>query len=417
MIGSRPMKAPVGMTSVAFAWVSLAAMAVGLAAAPAPAGAPAKTPAGLTEPKTHTLFMGADITVEHEKTFYHVEGVVGGSFIIKVNGKDVKVAADWGSVKLKVDRSLKLTKNAVQVDKLRVDRAYTPANDPVKQFMNSQGAQLARQDAIAAAQVNLGNASRVTVVPQAGGRTEAGFGAGDPVKLEQALTQQFNASLADAGNYGSQIGRMQEGVTAENFDALEIRFEVSAPRLVRNPYVVIMAQYRSPQDKPGNSLSWIYAAALNPLEGERQKVSISRGGFPPGFILEKSQVHIYDGAQELASNIADNRVELSDLEAFTFLSLDYLGNHKGATLPPAVAMGRPSREARSQLDPDQLGQTYYVKVTKDGMPVAAFTDAACTKPVGELPAALIAQVRFFPALEQGKPVAGVAEFRMTHLNL
>jgi hypothetical protein len=157
--------------------------------------------------------------------------------------------------------------------------------------------------------------------------------------------------------------------------------------------------------------------ALKSLDGEPQKVRIHKTGFPRGFEVEKFQVHVYDGANEFVTSTAENQARLTRTEAFTYLLLDYVGSHKGATLPAAPAMGRLTPEEKAQLTPDQLGLTYRVKVTKDGLPGAAFTDAGLSNPADPAVAALIANVRFYPALEQGKPVEGVAELRFARLTL
>jgi len=366
------------------------------------------------DPKTHTLFMGADILVEQGKNAYRVQDVVGGSFVIRVDGKETKVPASWAKIKLKVDRSLKLTTASVQVDHLTVERGYTAGNDPVKLFMARQGESMARADAEATLIEQLAQAQ---MMKQLGGGVIIPGLTGNPVVLERKLHQEEGRALADFGNFGSAVGQMQDDLTRENFDAIHVEFEVMSVRPVAKPYVVIMARFHPREAKPGEFQNWLYAAQLDPLEAKPQKVRVRMGGFPPGFVIDDSQVHVYDGGQEVATNVADKKVPLTRKEAFAYLLLDYLGGHKGATLPASPAMGRLAPEVRAQLNPEQIKRTYFVKVSPDGLPVAGFVDDGLVTPIDEPMAALLRDVRFFPALDKGKPVEGVAELRFTRLAL
>ncbi len=368
---------------------------------------------GAAEPKTHTLFMGADVYVEQDKEFYRVEDVVGGSFVIKVKGKEVGVPSEWGAPKLKSDHSLKLTATSVTVDHLTAERVYTSGNDPRTKFA------AANNDAQA-----LQGDSGVMLQRQVNAQEAVGHGglAGPvPVPSAAGAAQAFGrsqaASNAAIGMSTSQVGAMQDELAEELYDALDVEFDASSDRSFQKPYVVVMVQYHEKGSKPGESHSALYAMALKRLDSESQKVRIHKAGFPRGFELEKFKVHIYDAGQELATSVAENQVRLTRTEAFTYLLIDYIGSHKGVTLPAAPAMGKLTPEEKARLNADQLKPTYYVKVSKDGLPVAAFTDAACSNPVDGAVGSLIANVRFYPALEKGKAVEGVAELRFHRLAL
>jgi len=391
-----------------------------VAAAPLVQAAPADAPAA--ESKTHTLFMGADILVEQGKESYRVEDVVGGSFVIKVNGREVKVPASFGKVKMRVDRSLKLTASSVAIDRLKTERAYTPANDPVKIFMRQQGEVMAAEDAVAASAANLGAAQ----VENNAAHHTAGAGPGGPemgmptmrsvVGSERGLSQAGAASYSAFGRDAGFVGSMQDELAKQLYDAISVEFDVSSPKPLPRPYVVIMAQFHSIDAKPDESQNWLYAAALDPLEGKPQKVRVHAGGFPPGYVLEKCQVHVYDSGQEVATSVSEKQVALTRTEAFAYLLLNYVGTHKGATLPASPALGK-SAEARARLSAEQLKQTYFVKVSKDGLPVAAFLDADLSQPVDPTVGSLISEVRFYPALDNGKAVDGSAQLKLTRLPL
>ena len=384
--------------------------------------APAAVPdGGKAEPKTHTLFMGADLSIEQNKVLYRVQDVVGGSFVIMVDGKEVKIPADWGAIKLKVDRSLKLTATSVSIDHLKAERAYTPGNDPVKKFMAAQGQAIASQDLIAAAGQNVVLAQKMATAnaKAAAAAQEGGFPAGGDLLAAQ---QQYNAAnaaaLSDFGNNGAFAGKMQDELREGLFDAVKVEFDVSSEKLIHAPYVVVMAQYRKRDSKPGESYNWIYAEALEPLDSKPQKVRIRQGGFPPGFELEKYQVHVYDRGQEVATNVAEKRVPLTRDEAFQYMLIDYTSGHKGASLPATPAMGNLPADLRTRLGSGQWTQFFYVKVSKDGLPIEAYVDESCLHKVDDpYLQSVIRDIRFNPALEQGRAVEGTALLRFGDLRL
>src|SRR5438046_1813428 len=53
-------------------------------------------------PRTHVLFMGADLSVQREKKLYRVVDVTGSEFKIRVNGEDVLVRTRLGAINLHV---------------------------------------------------------------------------------------------------------------------------------------------------------------------------------------------------------------------------------------------------------------------------------------------------------------------------
>ncbi len=304
------------------------------------------------EPKTHTLFMGVDLDIQQKKEFFRVLDVSGGSFVIKVGDHNVDVPMDRGKTAMKVIRELKLTESSATIADLKGERAYTPENDPVKRFskqqMGSSGQAIADN---AQANWNLaisyvGAAERVQDY-----YNKIGLGGSEGNSAVAAATEnvnttalihqnaQFNAGRG-LNNIGVMVDKMQGELDKKLFDAMEVTFRVSSPHPLHYPYIVIVAQYREQDEKPGVAHNWIFASQLDPINNEPRRIRILRGGLPPGFELEKFQVHLYDHGNEIATNVADKRVPLTKDEAFEYVLIDYLGNHKGATLPPAPAMGR-----------------------------------------------------------------------------
>src|ERR1700678_2900249 len=92
----------------------LRALAIGVAIDPATLGAQGDKPIVMDKmvvdaAKTHTLFMGADISVQLDKDLYPVRGVLGSSWVIGINGEDKVVSTKQAPMNLKITPTLKLT--------------------------------------------------------------------------------------------------------------------------------------------------------------------------------------------------------------------------------------------------------------------------------------------------------------------
>ena len=376
----------------------------------APAGAEA-------EARTHTLFMEADFDVQSNKVFHRVRDVSGGSFVIKVNGEEVLVPMNQAPVEFRIQQSLKLTENSATIGDLKGERAYSPANDPVKKFVREQP----------------GGASHLQSSQAAMGSTMAqrdlgiAKSSGSPANIVAQVQQQANSVSAsyssalsaegsDFNNVGSYSAKLQEELAKKLFDAMDVTFEVASPQPLNSPYVVIVAQYRERDERPGIAHNWIYARTLEPIDSKPRKVRLLQGGLPPGFELLNFKLHLYDRGQELATNVADKRVPLTRDEAFLYLKIDYVSSHKEATLPPTAAMGKLPADLRSRLTSAQFAHTFFVKVSKDGLPGEVFLDEACAQKADDsYLLSVIRDIRFNPALDKGRAVDGVARLNFDSL--
>jgi hypothetical protein len=374
--------------------------------------------------KTHTLFMGADLSLEQSKEIYRVQGVDGGSFLIMVKGKEVRVPMDRGMSKLKIDSSLKLTESLAIVANLKGERSYTRANDPTVRFLDGMNQ---------AEQLKAGNEA-------AHNQADAGFKAFDDSTAENVYVaskdpfshptpiSQKTKYLAvtqakqDLTNFTQNVGKKFEDAEGNpltfegDFDAIDVAFEVSSERPLNSPYVVIVAQYRVTAGRPGQIGNWIYSRSLDAIGREVRKIHIEQGGLPQGFELVDLQLHLYNHGEEIATTVAPKRVMLSRDEAFQYVMVEYVSSHKGATLPATPAMGKLPGDLSTRLANGQLKPTYYVKVSKDGKASDLYADESCTEKVDDpYLDTVIRNLRFKPALDRGKPVDGVAVLKLGQL--
>ena len=397
--------------------VRLAGLAAGLGlAVRGPATAAEAPDATKPETKPYTLFMGVDIEVQYQKDFYRAHAVHDSSLVVKVGDKDILVPMNRGPVNMKVDQELKLTESFATLQELKSERAYTRAADPLLKFQREQpgnagaaAADLADNNAVANSAAYSSALSNPRV--PAGQVAELGIAAGkaNAAAVNARMQSDFDSPAYYAGKMASELARQE-------FNAMEVTFQASSPKPLTSPYVVIVAQYREKDEKPGAAHNWIYAQELPAIGPEPRKVHILQGGLPPGFELLKLQLHLYNRGRELATNVADKQVALTRDEAVQYLLIDYLGSHKGATLPATPALGRLTPEARARLAEGQYRQPFFVKVSKDGVPLAAFVNEACSQKIEDTFAeSLILEVRFNPALEKGRPVEGVAQLKFSEL--
>ena len=405
--------------------------------------------------KTHTLFMGADISVNLDKDLYPVRDVAGTSWVIDINGKDRVVSAKKGPLNLKITPTLKLTEVSATITGFKKEAAYSYENDPsvlITRGLSESAAMNADLLAVASNAQHVADTASTNALGLSslgGAATFAGsdnqFGAAALLNSAKTLPAQMHpgapipgsiappvsgatfsgnlstpyvtaqnafAAAAQTTNGNEPVGRM----VTRGLDALDVEFSISAVKTLQNPYIVTMARIKTPGSKPGFVQNHIYARALDPIDTHISTVHFTEEGFPPEYELVEFQVHIYDRGVEIATNMAANRVELTREEAFEYVKMEYVSVHKNETLPPVPAMGRLPAELPTRIAAGKYAETFFVPVSKDGVGQEVFSDRMCTKRIDDpFLTSVVKGLRFKPALESGKPVDGVAAVNLTKL--
>jgi hypothetical protein len=365
--------------------------------------------------------MGADFDLQVNGEFCRVQDVSGDSFVVGAKGSERPITMGKGTLNIKVQDSLKLTEASATIAKLKGERAYTPANDPTKRFMNQQPG--LNSEAMAGMAAGAVVDAAPTLGAAQGGDPKAGGGAAvakaQLLSITSANVAVLNSqSFSEANNIGNYAAQMQRELALELFDAMEVTFEVSSEKPLARPYVVIVARYHEKDATPGKVRNWIFAKALAPIDSKPKKVHVLQGGFPPGFVMEDFKIHLFDRGQELATNVADKRVELTYNDAFRYFLIDYISGHKGASLPAAPVMGQLPAGWHTRLTPEELSQSCFVKVSKDGLPLGAYADEACSQSVANpYVQSVVKEIRFAPTLDKGKAVAGTAKLRLSDIRI
>jgi hypothetical protein len=419
------------------------------------------------ETKTHTLFMGCDISIKLDQDLYPVRDVFGSNWIVDINGQQKEISSRQAPLNLKITPTLKLTEVSATILGLKREAAYSFDNDPSVRITkglthsasmsadlqaNGENA-LNRVDtmtnkAMGGAGVLAGaddqfssNAMLTTAqylfsdlhstkIGPGGAILTAGTAptaTGDPLDLGSlsslpsslALDAHIAAVAAAADLNQSKNGNEPSGrLATQGLDALEVDFDITASKTLYNPYVVTIARYRTPDAKPGVFQNLVYARAIDPIDKHLYHVHFTEDGFPFNYELTEFQLHIYNRGVEIATNISPDRVELTRDEAFEYVKLEYLGAHRGSTLPAVPAMGQLPADLPTRLAAGKYPQTFYVRVSKDGMAEDAYLDPACTKKVDDpYVVSLLERVRFKPALAEGKPIEAVAPLNLNKLTI
>lgn len=348
-------------------------------------------------PKTHTLYMGADLLISHGGKMYRVRDVSGESFVIDVKGEPTFVSFRGQGVEMKIEESLKLDRRSVSLSDLKSEQIYSAGRDPGLKFAENVQMVAAAADSMDAAVGGLNGAGKIA-------GAEVGTDA-DHAAFSKAAA---NAN-SDLNNTAYHVQVLNDELAKKLYDAISLTFQISSAQPLLHPYVLVTAQLREPGGGPEYK-NWILAKQLNPIRDGAAKIKIVQNGLPPGFSIEKLQVHLYDQGKEIPTTVSPKRVELTFDDAFQYLLIDYLTTNKGATLPatPGLAFLPPDFDAR--VAKSEFKPAYYIKVSKDGTPGEVFLDQRCTeKSTDDYINTVLSKVRFKPALDKGKPVEGIAK--------
>jgi hypothetical protein len=198
-------------------------------------------------------------------------------------------------------------------------------------------------------------------------------------------------------------------IATSGLDAMDVEFDVRSSKPLQNPYVVTMTRFRTSNGRAGMVQNLVYAQSLHPIDEHLSHVHFIEEGFPFDYELIDFQLHIYNRGEEIATNIAADRVELTRDEAFEYVKSEYIGAHPRDTLPATPAMARLPADLPGMIMQGKYGAPFYVRVSRDGLASEAYLDSRCTQKVDDpYLESVVKRIRFKPALSSGKPVDGVA---------
>jgi len=374
-------------------------------------GAMASAAAGAqTAQKEYTLFMGANISVELAKNIYPVRDVNGSSWVVSMNGQEQVVSGEQGPINLKIVPTLKLTEVSATIAGFKREPVYSFANDPSVRLTRglNQAADVSGGYQAAASQATAINPAMINAPAASGNNTSTPSNSAAQIAASDA--GQTAAAGADA-SVALQAKQEEAG-----YDAMRVEFEISSAKPLQDPYIVTMTRFHPKGSQPGAVQSLVYAKALDPIGAKPTKVEFSEEGFPIDYEVTSFELHLYNGGIEIATNVAEKREVMNPDQAFEYVKRTYIEDHKRDTVRAVPVMGELPADFASHVASGKYAETIYVRVSKDGLANEAFADSACSKRIDDpYLESVVRCIRFKPALDNGKPVEGVASLNLGRL--
>lgn len=384
--------------------------------APAPK---AKEPAG----RNHYLFMGANLLMRYQGAPRPVLAVEGENYSLAVGGKSTKVPLPHSS-DLVLQRSFKLADQAVRIEGLKTAQGYTSTDrgdlkrgglametvsgEAGMQYL-SEVNMMESTGALSLGQTEGSGNSLVIFEP--GSYTVTSAQAGLVYSsAESSLASSIGLAMPIQNEARPPVMLFPEKPDSFSVDALKVEFEVSSATPIAKPYVVVLVKYAL-RDKPAEELTTFYVKGFPVFGPKPVSVKMPQNGFPKGFVFKEAQVHVYGQGRELASNVAEKQMALSEADAHAYLVIQYVVGHRKETLAPRPLFKKYPVSLRDRLREERFNRVLYVKVSEAGLPEGVYSDEGCTqKAEGELDS-LVSSWRFLPAVADGKAVEGVAKVR------
>ncbi|HEX2855517.1 MAG TPA: hypothetical protein VHO24_19940 [Opitutaceae bacterium] len=358
--------------------------------------------------KEFHMFVGADLFVVKDLQPYPVVYAEGQILDVKI-GQELKHLNIRDVKSLRATPNLKLTRSYATISTYKQEQGFSAANDPLLKWAHDMNvsAELSFAATNAAApKFNPFNDLQAGVAANLAARGLPGAPVAAP-----SSTPVPNAPSIPSGLTESSTGNL----ASENYDVLRVNFQLSSPRRIPDPYLAIIADITDPA-KPGETFRWFYIDTLKDIDEKPQKIRVSAAGFPPGFKVLDTSVHIYSRGQEVATNQAKSRHEMSLDEAHEYLTIQHLASHKGATLPPSLSLAELPADFHMRATPNQLKQTLEIKVDASGRATAVTSQAdAAEIPFDAYLAGAVKNFRFNPALDQGRPIEGKLTAKLSEL--
>ncbi len=364
--------------------------------------------------KAYTLFTGANIWVNLDKSIYPVRDVNGSSWVVEIDGQEHVVSAKQGPINLKIVPVQKLTDVSATIAAFKREPAYTFANDPSVKLTRGQSRAAGVSAGYEAASNQAGaiDPSQLNT-PGASGTQSSGGTASAHGQSSGA------AALANAtAGVGASVDFQAKQPEAAGYDAMNVEFNISSEKPLKDAYIVTMTRFHPRGSEPDTVQSLVFAKALDPIGANPTTVKFAEEGFPIDYEVVDFQLHLYDGGTEIATNVAEKREVMTPEQAFEYVRKTYIESHKGDTMKAVPVMGELPTDAAERIASGKYAETIYVRVSKDGLADGAFSDSVCSKRIDDpYLETLVRDLRFKPALAQGTPVEGIAALNLSKLGI
>lgn len=192
---------------------------------------------------------------------------------------------------------------------------------------------------------------------------------------------------------------------APGLSSLVVSFDASSPEPVANTYALGVVTLGTTEGV-SETLFFQY---IGRLDSRPRPVRAHQDGLPTGCEVQRIDIHLFTNGEELPTNLSKKRFNITRDEAQDYLIVNHVASHRFESLPPAPVWSLAPAALRASdngagldfkltADIDERGNV--VRIRRDGMVVP------------EQVIALAYELPFVPALSDGEPVRGVANFNL-----
>lgn len=321
--------------------------------------------------------------------------------------RDGRVVALSPPVDLTFKKAIRHSDRAIRLYEFETVPYSSEVADRLSRYsaaISQRNAQAAQVDQAIAAQANL-----VSVSPDVP----------DGFNIEMAYAQaQANMGTNTSGLMSDLRGteeslqtmreELGEGGHNESFDALAIKVKIRPSQDLDHCYLFVRATYLEPGDKPVEARDELYRIHFEELghlkAGREYPKQFMMGGFPPGPRITEMSYHLYSGTEEIPSDFSEQRILVSEDEAYDFLFADLFSQSAPVNAEPRLFKPLSLEAAGIDLPPAAPEETRLaLTVRADG----AVSDIVVENSPAGAEAdvlALASRLRFLPAMEDGVPV-------------
>lgn len=322
----------------------------------------------VVETKTHSLFVGGRLLVEVDGKFQEVVGATSDAYRINVQGERKLLPLSKAHT-VRIEQTLELSSVSAMIEDFKWSTSHERDGRDLQAWADQAQtmATLKSDSVFHTEQAMTAAAEAATVSP---GSFE--------YAAAQGTLQKSADRIASAQVVNQQTGQFSNrlGTPGLEDNSIEVSFEVYAPKPAGEAYLLAITTFReNGQDK----LQYrSHAEPISGLGAKGKPVRFTQSGFPSGFKVESISLHLYADGQEIATNLSERRVELTEDAALRYLTVCYIAEHPKATLaavPQRVALPVGFRD---EAPVGSASRPVYATVASDGSVKQVAADQAGT---------------------------------------
>ena len=354
-------------------------------------------------PADYTLFVGVDLFLDHDEENIPIRKLERKRALLDNPDRTAVKLDDDISFHWKM--STKVSGTVATINDLDTDRVYSPANDPKMAALKAQSniqSYLSERLSVAQAAVaksegqahfaSAAAANPYNTTTQSADQTATGIVYNADSHLDAAMgtfDTLDSLALTEGADHLDEDG---------NFDALELNFTVSSTTPVSDAFAVVFAKIKSGEIETSVS----FHHEIGRIDSTPRKIRATKTGFPMGYQILETKVHLFSHGEEIASNFSEQRYGLTADQAREFLRIGHIAGNRVGTASAIPAWSIAPADLFGTEDVTAFDAPVTVQVSADGR-VTSWSSDGRSLPVRVQN--IISQLNFLPAVEKGKPVA------------